>query len=85
MINIKQTLFKNWSVMRLIRLGAALLIGYQAYLLHDKIAWALSGFFMFQALTNTGCCGVQSCNTLTPNRNNEIEEVQFEEVKNNKN
>jgi hypothetical protein len=38
-------------------------------------------FFLYQALTNTGCCGVNGCAPNTSKPINETEEVQFTEVK----
>jgi hypothetical protein len=76
-------LFSNWHAMRWVRLLFAIIIGVQAYMAADKMMGLLSGFFFFQALTNTGCCGVNACNTNTSSKkqSNDIEDVQYEEIK----
>ncbi len=80
--SIKQTLFTQWNLMRIIRLGAGLFLAVQAVQLHEVIAGFISTILLFQAFTNTGCCGVSGCavpktkKTLSP-----TEEVEYEEVK----
>ena len=69
--------------MRWVRLLFAIIIGIQAYMVGDKMIGLLSGIFFYQALTNTGCCGVSSCNANTSKNKqvNDIEDVQYEEIK----
>jgi hypothetical protein len=58
---IKQTLLTGWNFMRWLRLGLSVLIAVQAYQMHDAISGLLAGFFIFQAVSNTGCCGSSTC------------------------
>lgn len=58
---IKQTLFTGWNFMRWLRLGFGILIAFQAIETKDSLSGLIAGFFLFQALTNTGCCGVNGC------------------------
>jgi hypothetical protein len=55
--SIKELLFRNWSFMRVLRLTLGISLGYQAYQMNDTFAWVFSGFFLFQAFSNTGCAG----------------------------
>ena len=55
--SIKELLFRNWSFMRVLRLILGISLGYQAYQMNDAFAWIFSGFFLFQAFSNTGCAG----------------------------
>jgi len=79
---IKQTLFTNWHAMRWVRFGFGLFLAVQAFQLHDIFASIVSAFFLFQAATNTGCCGVTGCSATPPKKDVTTldEEVQFEEV-----
>jgi hypothetical protein len=79
---IKTTLLYNWHFMRVLRLGFGIFIAIQAVKMHDAFSGLIAAFFLFQAVTNTGCCGTQNCSTSVPKNN--IEEVEFEEIKNTK-
>lgn len=79
---IKQTLFTQWNLMRIIRLAAGLFLAVQALQLHDVIAGFISAILLFQAFTNTGCCGVSGCAVPTTTKNsNPTREVEYEEIK----
>jgi hypothetical protein len=85
---IKQTLFTNWHAMRWIRLGFGLFLAVQAFQMKDGFAAAVAAFFLYQAVTNTGCCGTTGCATSAPptqSKNTGTEEIQFEEVTHQKN
>lgn len=79
---IKQTLFTNWHAMRWVRLGFGLFLAVQAIQLFDVFSGVVSAFFLFQAATNTGCCGAAGCAT-TPTataKTNSADDIQFEEL-----
>ncbi|MBL7892064.1 MAG: hypothetical protein JNL63_05500 [Bacteroidia bacterium] len=79
---IKQTLFTGWHFMRWLRLGLGGLMAIQAVQNHDTLSGLIAAFFLFQAVTNTGCCSVNSCTApATKNNADKIEDVEFEEVK----
>ncbi len=69
--------------MRWLRLGLGLFVGYQAIILHDVFAGVISGLFLFQAFTNTGCCGASGCAVPTKAKGTakEGEMIEYEEVK----
>jgi len=68
METIKQTLFTNWHFRRWLRLGLGIVAATQAIQLHDIVLGLLAAFLLFQALTNTGCCGGGAC--AVPSRKN---------------
>lgn len=79
---IRQTLFTGWHFMRWVRLGLGGFIAIQAIQTHDTLSGFIAAFFLFQAVTNTGCCGANGCAVpLNKNNTDEIQDVTFEEVK----
>ncbi len=82
MQTIKQMLFSGWSIMRLLRLILGTIIGIQAIEQHDSLSGLVAAFFLFQAITNTGCCGAQGCNVPTTiKKDASTEDVSYEEIK----
>ena len=80
---IKQTLFTGWHFMRWLRLAFGIFFIIQAIEMHDTLIGAIGGFFLFTAITNTGCCSAASCAAPTRKSTKEhIEEISFEEIKN---
>ena len=79
--NIRYNLFNNWNIIRWIRFAISILIVVQAIQLQDILFGFLGVFFMFQALTNTGCCANNNCATSKENIKN-LDDVGFIEVKN---
>jgi hypothetical protein len=76
------TLLTNWSLMRWLRLAIGIWIAVQAILLQDALAGLISAFFLFQAATNTGCCGAGGCATPpAQGKQPDSDPVGFEEVK----
>lgn len=58
---IKQTLFTGWHFMRWLRLGLGIFIAIQAIQTQDTLSVFIASFFLFQAVTNTGCCRASGC------------------------
>jgi hypothetical protein len=78
----KETLFQNWNFMRFLRLGLGIYIAYQAVETLSIFSGVVAAFFIFQAITNTGCCGSNGCSVPTQKINpDKTEEVKFEEIK----
>lgn len=79
---IKNTLFYNWNLMRIMRVGIGLIVLYQSIDVKDWMIGAFAAILLSQGLFNWGCCGAQGC---VPNKsdvkNNTIEDVIYEEVK----
>ena len=77
-----QSLLTGWNFMRFLRLGVGIFIGVQAIQYHDVLSGLIASVFLLQAATNTGCCGASGCATNNKyNTKNNIQEVEFEEVK----
>jgi hypothetical protein len=82
MKTITENLLTNWNFMRWLRLGLAIFIGMQAIELHDPLAGMIAAFFLFQVITNTGCCGSAGCvvpSTKQPEPH--TDSVDYEEIK----
>lgn len=74
--------FTNWNFMRLVRLGFGVIFIIQAIQTSDAMMGFISLFFLFQAITNTGCCGINGCvNPPIKNSRTETTEVIYEEIK----
>jgi len=79
---IQHTLLNNWHLMRLIRLGLGLFVGYNAWQESSGLVGLLAGVLIFQALSNTGCCGSGGCNLpAKPARQDQLEKIVYTEVK----
>lgn len=80
MNNIQNLLLTDWNLMRIIRLGAGLIIGFQAWQDGSGLMGILAGLFLIQAITNTGC-GARGCSIPTKTKNSGTEnEVTFTEI-----
>lgn len=78
----KETLFNNWNFMRFLRLGLGLYIAVQAVETLSIVSGAVAVLFLFQAITNMGCCGSNGCALPTKKSNSDkIQEVEYEEIK----
>ena len=78
----KEILFQNWNFMRLLRLGLGIYIAVQAVETLSVFSGVVAAFFIFQAVTNTGCCGSNGCSVPTKKSNSDkTEEIEFEEIK----
>ena len=79
---MKQVLFTNWDFMRALRLGLGIYIAIQAVQTQSILSGVIAGFFLFQALTNTGCCGSKACAIPMKKKSSEpIQEIEFQEIK----
>jgi len=78
----KETIFGNWNFMRLLRLGLGICIAVQAVETLSLFSGAVAVFFIFQAITNTGCCATNGCAVpMKKSSSNKIEELESEKVK----
>lgn len=79
---IVHSILSNWHFMRVLRLIFGFFIGYQAYAAHDAFAGIIAALFLFQAFTNTGCCGAGGCAVPTKKSDEGNKEAfSYEEVK----
>ena len=81
--SIKSTLFTNWHLVRIFRLVFGIFVLVQAVTMLDALAGMISALFLYQAFTNTGCCGASGCAVPTTsfNKDQKIEAVEYEEIK----
>lgn len=77
----KYNLFHNWTIIRIIRLILSVIIIVQAIQLHDALFGVLGFFFLYQAVSNTGCCTMNNCAAPTTANATDEKEIEFEEVK----
>ena len=83
MKTIKQTLFTGWHFMRWLRLAFGIFFIIQGIQMHSTLIGVAGAFFLFTAVTNTGCCGAGGCATrLQKDSKGEPEVITFEEIKN---
>lgn len=81
---IKQKLLTNWHTMRWVALSIGVFLAVMAILHEDTLTGFFSAFFIFQAVTNTGCMVSQSCGVpqKAPVENlNDSSEPEFTEIK----
>lgn len=57
----KETLFKNWNLMRWLRLALGIYVSVQAVETLSLFLGGVAAFFLFQAITNMGCNGTNGC------------------------
>ena len=78
----KETLLQNWNFMRFLRLGLGIYIAVQAVETLSFFSGIVAAFFIFQAVTNIGCCGSNACAVpIKKSKSDKTEEVTFEEIK----
>jgi len=84
---IKQRILTGWNLMRWLRLGIGAYFAVQAVETLEIFSGVIAAFFLYQAITNTGCCGASGC--AVPNAKNnadkaievELIEVESDELK----
>ena len=79
-MNWIERILTGWNFMRMVRLLVGIYIGIQAILMTDALTGILAVFFLYQAVTNTSCCGVQACAIPTKDSKQLNQEVSFQEV-----
>lgn len=71
----------NWHLGRALRLVFGIYAAYLGIFNQDYLSGAIGIFFLYQAFTNTGCCGTNACSTSPNNvKQPETEYVEFEEI-----
>lgn len=74
-------LLSGWTMMRWLRLFLAVTISAQAFQSRDWMLGFLACVFLFQAVTNTGCCGDNGCAIpVSKTKAGETKDVEFEEL-----
>ena len=80
---VANVLFANWNFMRWLRLALGVYLLWQVIQRPDIFTGVVAAFFLFQAITNTGCCGADGCSVSTKERTatSKNDEVTYDEVK----
>lgn len=76
-------LFKNWSVMRVVRLVMAVFIIYQGVLIKEWLFVIAGLLFALMPLLNFGCCSTSGCTSdnKTTMKNSKEEPTSYTEIK----
>ena len=83
----KERLLNNWHPMRIVRLAIGLYMAGGAVYMKDWMFGVVGTFFLYQALSDTSCCGAAGCSTprrpsgATPPKSMEQIDVDYEEIK----
>ena len=59
----KQSLLTGWTFMRWLRLAIVISMIIQTFISHDPFYAVIAVFFLFQVISNVGCCSTNSCST----------------------
>lgn len=57
----KETFFNNWNLMRWLRLALGIYISIQAVETLSLFLGLVGAIFLFQSITNIGCCSTNGC------------------------
>lgn len=69
-------LIKGWGLMRILRLGIGLIVGYNGLLEQDYLLIFLGGILILQSLANTGCgFGSNSSCEINPTKKSNKDEL----------
>lgn len=86
MNTIQNILLTDWHLMRIVRLGIGLAIGFNAWQESSGLIGLLAGLLIIQALSNTGCCGAGGCSVPSKTNGSGTEnEITFTEIQSDKN
>ena len=82
-MTFKEKLLTNWHLMRIFRTGIGLWAAGEVIYTHDWAIAILGAFFLYQGITNTGCCGSEACYTPTVKKTElpRIKDITYEEIK----
>lgn len=80
----KERLTTGWDMMRIIRLGIGIMLLVMGIQTKDMLTGSFALFFLYQAVTGTGCCGSGGCYTPPPRRSAtkvDVSTTDYEEIK----
>ena len=82
MNTLKEKLLTNWDLMRVFRLVIGAWMVVQAVMQREMFIGLFGAFFLYQAVTGTGCCGTQACYAPpTKSKGDITQDIEYEEVK----
>jgi hypothetical protein len=77
---MRETILKNWTFFRVLRLLIGFAIIVQAVLSKDLLIGAAGLFFTAMAVFNRSCCGAAGCITPTKTTVKNSKDISYEEV-----
>jgi hypothetical protein len=79
---MKQILFRNWNVMRFVRLVLGLIILSQGILGKDPLSVGMGIFLSLLAVLNAGCCGPFGCDISSSDKHvsHRQKAIEYEEI-----
>jgi|AntRauTorcE11897_2_1112592.scaffolds.fasta_scaffold42471_2 hypothetical protein len=79
---LKNHLFTNWHTMRWVALGLGLTLATNWFINSAPISGFLGIFFLFQAITNTGCLAGQCAPSVSTGGNKDaLRDIDYNEIK----
>ncbi len=88
MIFSKERLLNNWHLMRIVKLAIGLYLFAGAFYMKEWMFGIMGIFFLYQAVSDTTCCGAAGCNTRSNSRRQRVynkppddTDVDYEEIK----
>lgn len=82
MRTLRQMLTTDWHLMRILRVVFGSFFLVQAFNMSDVLIGLAGALFLYQGITNTGCCGATCMNNMPLNKaENEEKEINYEEIK----
>ena len=72
--------FRNWDLMRVLRLVLGIFIIVQSIYTKEWLFVLAGAMFTLMPVLNIGCCGVSGCNTPVAKSNKQMEDISYEEV-----
>ena len=79
-----ESLLRDWSFIRVVRLVLGIMLIGQSFQMQSWAIGLFGGLFVFQSITNTGCCGSTGGGVPRSNvrqTNKSTDEIEYEEVK----
>lgn len=72
----------SWNLVRWIRFGLGISLLIQGIFYKDTLSGLFGALLFYQAITNTGCCGVNGCTTdVNPKNTSGASITEFVEIK----
>ncbi len=81
MKHLKYKLTHNWHLMRLLRLGLGIVAGIQSIQMLDFLSGIVALVLLYQAISDTGCCGSAGCAPVNRSQAPESNRVSYQEIK----
>ncbi|HEY1061129.1 MAG TPA: hypothetical protein VGE44_05560 [Daejeonella sp.] len=78
---MKEIIFSNWNIIRVLRLGIGLVILVQAVMAADILFGLIGLLFTGMAVFNASCCGTGACAAPPAKNDTGSKEISYEEVK----